>query len=239
MIDRHDCYREGDRPSAGKEDMFQSPTSKHAGRDVPEISVFWFVSLFAAVTYVALSTRAILNPYEIKEFLDLKRIISVVAGTWMLSAAISAAKAAQWRGPRAQVIAVLQMCIPGVVGIFMVREIYDLAVLGNLAQRLDLNIRWMLSFVGYFAAAVATFFALSYYRQLQAITASAASADNAIATSGNALDRQEIANLLTMLRLQTGYETADFDVGSEASARQERRIQIDGLLARLGESKAT
>lgn len=214
-----------------------SSSFKPADQNVQFVSAFWFVVLFAAVSYVALSTRAILSPFEIKQFIDPKRILSVLAGAWVLSMAISAATVAQDRGPRDQILAVLKVSLPGTIGILAVREIYDLATLGNLAQRLDLNARWMLTWIGYFTAAVATYFALTYYQELKAAQAINEPAPLQ-AVPASAVDNQaEITDVLRVLQQQTGYETADLDFGPEALALQERRLQIDRLLALLAVTK--
>lgn len=214
-----------------------SSSFKPADQNVQFVSAFWFVVLFAAVSYVALSTRAILSPFEIKQFIDPKRILSVLAGAWVLSMAISAATVAQDRGPRDQILAVLKVSLPGTIGILAVREIYDLATLGNLAQRLDLNARWMLTWIGYFTAAVATYFALTYSQELKAAQAINEPAPLQ-AVPASAVDNQaEITDVLRVLQQQTGYETADLDFGPEALALQERRLQIDRLLALLAVTK--
>ena len=141
--------------------MFQSRHSQdHIGALKPK-SVLWFVILFAASTYVLLSTRAVLNPVEVKNFIDLKRILSVLGGAALLSVIIDAAITAPNREPRAQLLAVLSFTLNGTVSLFLLREAYDLVVSGELAQGIGRNVRWMLGFIGYFTTAVATFFAFS------------------------------------------------------------------------------
>ncbi len=61
----------------------------------------------------------------------------------------------------------LNVAIPGAIVLLLTREAYDLAASGELAQRRALNVRWMLTWIGYFTAAAAAFLALSYHRQLQ------------------------------------------------------------------------
>jgi hypothetical protein len=63
----------------------------------------------------------------------------------------------------------LNVAIPGMIGLLLTREAYDLAASGEFAQRFALNLRWMLTWSGYFAAAVAAFLALGYQQQLQAV----------------------------------------------------------------------
>lgn len=223
--------------SAGEINMLESRYLNLQDRNAQYVSAFWFVVLFAGISYVALSTRAILSPFEVKHFIDPKRIISVLVGAWVLSATISSATSAHSRGSRAQIFAVLQISLPGVLGIFLIRELYDLAVLGDLAQRLSLNIRWMLTFTGYFAAAVATFFALSYHRQLQAVGASITPNTVAINPLNDRIERAEIADLLIALHAQVGYETADVDFTTEGAALKDRHAKIDHLIAKFADKK--
>ena len=139
------------------------------------IPVVWFAVLFALVTYAAISARAILSPYEVNNLIDAKRVFSVAIGAFVLWLAIRAAERRSDIGPGGQVLAVLNIAIPGAIGLLLAREVYDLAASGELAQRLALNVRWMLTWIGYFAAAVAGFLAHGYYRQLHALSAQCAS----------------------------------------------------------------
>ena len=136
--------------------------------------LLWFTALFAGVTYAAISTRALLNPYEVNYFIDAKRIFSVLIGAGVLWLVIRAADR-HWGGKAAvQSLAVLRVSAMGVLGLFAARELYDLAASGELLTSLAVNIRFMLTWIGYFAAAVAGFMALGFYRQLQAVAAQGA-----------------------------------------------------------------
>ena len=217
--------------------MFQSRHSQdHIGALKPN-SVLWFVILFAASTYVLLSTRAVLNPVEVKNFIDLKRILSVLGGAALLSVIIDAAISAQNREPRAQLLAVLRFTLIGTVSLFLLREAYDLVISGELAQGIGRNVRWMLGFIGYFTTAVATFFAFSYYRQLQVARAHTMNTQAIATTPTKGVEYEEIAALLAVMQAQTGYESADLDIRPEARLLQERRLHIEQLLARLSQAK--
>lgn len=132
-----------------------------------DISVVWFATIFALVTYVAISVRAMLSPFEVNYLFDAKRAFSVVLGAFILWLAIRAAERNGGHKLGEQIIAILNVAIPGAIALLLAREAYDLAVSGEFAQRLALNVRWMLTWTGYFAAAVASFLALGYYRELQ------------------------------------------------------------------------
>lgn len=196
-------------------------------------SAFWFAAIFAVITYAALSTRAVLSPYEVKHFIEPKRILSILIGTSVLWFSVRAATAEKSGSLRGQIVAVLWVSVPGAAALLLAREAYDLAVSGELAQRLGLNVRWMLTWIGYFAAGVATFFAHALYRESQAAARHIPSAKldiRPVAAAINVRERAEIADLLILLRDQLGYESADLDLTSEAQEVRHRQLQIDRLL---------
>lgn len=198
--------------------------------NTPYIPVIWFTALFAVISYVAVSTRAVLSPFEVNAFIDAKRLLSVGIGAIILWLAIEAAERISVQGPRAQILAIVNIAIPGAIGLLLAREAYDLIASGELAQRLPLNLRWMLTWIGYFAAASATFLALSYHRQLQVARAYLAAAQ----TSGTAKEtplQEEVSELLVILRGNSGYEVAD--AGPSDQANNERIVKIDRLTAEL------
>lgn len=167
------------------------------------IPVLWYATLFAVVSYFAVSMRAILSPYEANYLIDAKRLFSVAIGAFILWLAIRDAERRSEEGPGAQIFAVLNVSIPGAIGLLLAREAYDLAASGELAQRFALNLRWMLTWIGYFIAAVATFLALSYHRQLQMVRA-----------DGEA--RIDDAGVRSVSQGQTAYEVADLDFDPRA-----------------------
>lgn len=141
----------------------------HNTNDSAYIPVLWFTTLFAFVTYTAISMRAVLSPFEVNSFIDTKRGLSVAIGAFILWLSVRAIDRVSGQGPSAQIFAALNIAIPGAIGLLLTREAYDLATSGEFAQRFALNLRWMLTWIGYFAAAVAAFLALGYNRQLQAV----------------------------------------------------------------------
>jgi hypothetical protein len=176
----------------------------HPSGDRAYVPVFWFTTLFAVVTYAAISARAVLSPYEVNYLIDARRLFSVAIGTLVLWLAIRSADRVSDHGPGAQIFAVLNVAIPGAIALLLAREAYDLVASGILAERFALNLRWMLTWIGYFAAAVASFLALGYYRQLQAATAPRSA-------------RVEDADMRSTPRAQAGYEVADIEFDPRAS----------------------
>jgi hypothetical protein len=169
-----------------------------------DISVVWFAVIFALVTYAAISLRAVLSPFEVNNFIDAKRGFSVVLGAFILWLAIRAAERNGGQSLSAQIFAVLNVAIPGAIVLLLAREAYDLAASGELAQRLALNIRWILNWIGYFAAAVAGFLALGLHRQLQAVSALNTGPSDSVLPSA--------------LRATPEYEVADIDFDPRSGA---------------------
>ncbi len=217
--------------------MNKIPSSNSTDSSRNEREVLWFAAIFALVTYSALSTRAILNPYEVQHFVDSKRLLSVVVGASVLWFAIRTALAEQTYGLRGQISIVIQISILGSIIVFLSREVYDLAVSGEFAQQIGRNFRWLLSWIGYFAAAVASFFALFFYRQLKAVGGHNVLAESRSVKNDDVADHEKIAGLLALLQVQTGYETADVDIRPEAEAFRQRQRRIEQLLVRFTEPR--
>lgn len=164
-------------------------------------SALRFAALFAVISYLAVSARAILNPYEMHAFFDAKRLLSVAAGALVLWLAIRDGERRWEQGFRPQILKALNVAIPGAIALLVAREAWDLAASGEIAQRLAHNTRWMLTWTGYFAAAVAGFLAFGYHRQLQAVREGAALANL----------RESAAPTSTVAPARYEYEVADSD----------------------------
>jgi hypothetical protein len=161
-----------------------------------DFSVIWFAAIFGLVTYAAISARAMLSPFEVNYLIDAKRGVSVVLGAFVLWLAIRVAERNSGGSLGAQIFAILNVAIPGAIALLLAREAYDLATSGEFAQRLALNVRWMLTWTGYFAAAVAGFLALGYYRELQLVRAhNTGLNDNALQTAPRAKAEYESAEI--------------------------------------------
>lgn len=158
-------------------DMTVNPLSRTADRSA-YIPVLWFALIFALITYAAISMRAVLSPFEANTFIDAKRAFSVAIGAFILWLSVRAIDRVSGQGPSAQIFAVLNVAIPGAIGLLLTREAYDLAASGEFAQRFALNVRWMLTWIGYFAAGISTFLALGYHQQLQYARMGIVSADD-------------------------------------------------------------
>lgn len=194
--------------------MTQFALSRQTSDQSNYIPITWFASLFGLISYVAVSMRAVLSPYEVNHFIDAKRAFSVVVGAFILWLAIRAVDKLSGHGPIVQIVAVLRISIPGLLCLFLAREFYDFVASGEFAQRMPQNLRWMLAWIGYFGAAVATFLALGYHRQLHSVKPR----------------EDNLKVLLSALRDQAGYEVADTEFDPEARRRNEQISQIEQLL---------
>jgi hypothetical protein len=208
--------------------MTASFLSRGAGQG-SNAPLLWLALLFATITYAAISTRALLNPHEINYLIDMKRILSVLLGAAVLWFALRAAERYSAQRAAVQAVAILRVSALGIIALLIARELYDVIESDKFAASLALNIRFILIWIGYFAAAVAGFMGFSYYRQLQ--TVKALGTAKIFADSANY--RSEMKKLLMVLREETGYESADIDLRPDAEARAERRAKIDRLLAKL------
>lgn len=140
----------------------------------------WSAASFAVVTYAAISTRASLSPYEVNYFFDAKRMFSVAIGTFVLWLSICASDRVSGDNRGAHIYAILNVAIPGAIALLIAREAYDLLESGEFAQKSALNLRWMLTWIGYFAAAVAGFLAFTAHRRLQIAHAQSPSGSGSI-----------------------------------------------------------
>lgn len=204
-----------------------------------ERSVLWFAAAFAAITYLALSTRAVLNPDEIKYFFDFKRLLSVVVGASIFWAAASAASALH-SDQRGQILGALQVSIIGLLCLLFVREAYDFVVSGEITQQLSANVRWILMWLGYFAAAIAIFFALEYHRQisqLRSVMGPTTAAPLVNSKMTGASETSDVRALLVALHAQTGYEAADPDPLHDVKSLRDCRTTIEQILIQIDNSK--
>ena len=112
-----------------------------------------------------------------------------------------------------------------------------LPCLVNWRSRLRRNFRWLLSWIGYFAAAAASFFAIIFYRQLKTIGCHNVLAESQNVKTDDMADHEKIAGLLALLQVQTGYETADVDIRPEVEAFRQRQRRIEQLLVKFLEPR--
>ena len=205
-----------------------------------EHSIIVFAAMFATVTYLAISTRAVLNPDEVKYFIDFKRLVSVTLGGLIFWFTARAAFALE-NDQRAQTISTLQVSIIGIFGLLMAREAFDFAMSGEMAQRLGANVRWILMWIGYFAAAVAMFFAIEYRRDivsLRTATVDAFAPKHVIQDATSATQQSELQSLLVLLHAQMGYESADPDLRQDSKLLDDCRTKIEQILIKIDNSKS-
>lgn len=237
--------------------MTEFKFSGQSSADASSSQFIWFATVFAIVTYIAVSMRATLSPWEVNYFIDTKRLLSVLAGAAIFWLAIRAAERAADQNPRDQIIAILNISIPGALLLLFGREVYDLAGSGELAPELPLNLRWMLTWIGYFAAAISAFVAFCYHRRLQYITTQINAAPVAASrvaeaepivtnqmieqvidalTDAIAADHGKDLHVLPLgLQKQTGYEWADKAFDPAIQMHEQRRTLVAQISKRLAD----
>mgnify|MGYP001613795580 CR=1 FL=1 len=110
-------------------------------------------------TYLVFSVRSLLNPVSPGDLLSLKRLITAVLGAGLFLLVAHRASRTLKRGP-ARIAPVLIYSAISFIALLTIRIAYDLFVAGVTDAVLAANVRWMMSWVGYFGAALATYYAL-------------------------------------------------------------------------------
>lgn len=137
--------------------------------------------LFALFVFGVLTFYATLNPSRSNPVISDKRIVATMIGAGVYWLTIRAIAFRFGRSSREIVVATLGVGIPGALLILAVRTLYDVMTLDDLAGSFELNLRWVLLWLGYFGAWVAGFFALVSYRGMKVAQAEAKCATNAVA----------------------------------------------------------
>lgn len=207
-------------------------------RDPMRLATPMMALLFALFVFGVITFYATLNPTRDNPVFSDKRIMATMVGAFVYWLTIRAIAYRFGQSSREIIVATLSIGIPGAVVIFAVRTAYDVWMLDDLAGSLQLNVRWVLLWLGYFGAWVAGFFALVCYQgmrgaQAEAKCAAAAATSKPVAqVESDAVEfvlaalademaqqpRADRAALATALLTRSGYQQADGDV-AVANAR--------------------
>ena len=121
------------------------------------------VLLFA--TYLVFSLRAVLDPATPGDLFSLKRLIATGAGAGLFMLAVGAAAKVSARRWSERLTALLWVAAIGAIGLLAFRIGYDLLVDDRPEAVIARNARWMLAWLGYFAAAIGGYFAITFVKQ--------------------------------------------------------------------------
>ncbi len=114
-----------------------------------------------AVTYLIFSARAMLDPISPGEMISLKRLIATGAGAGLFMLAVGRAARVSARSWAERLLAVLWVAAVGGLAILLLRIGYDLFVADRGDAVIARNARWMLAWLGYFAAAIGGYFTIT------------------------------------------------------------------------------
>lgn len=135
--------------------------SKHAQDQ--RIAIAIGLALMLA-TYVVFSVRSLLNPVSPGDLLSVKRLLTVGLGAGLFLFVAHRASGAL-KGRRVRLAPVLLYSTISVAILLTMRIAYDLLVAGATEAVLAVNLRWMMTWIGYFGAALATYCALILARR--------------------------------------------------------------------------
>lgn len=116
--------------------------------------------LFCISTFALSAFRASLNPDEVFDLYNPKRIVLIAAGALVFWLAIRGRAGARPGLPMLRRMVLIGL--PGLVGLFGLAMVLDIWVMGETANLAARNMRWILLWSGYFGTGLAAWLALSY-----------------------------------------------------------------------------
>lgn len=116
-------------------------------------------------TYLVFSLRAVLDPANPGDLFSLQRFIATSAGAGFFILAVGRAARVPARGWPERLLAVAWVAGAGILALLAFRVGYDLLVDNRTEAVFSRNLRWVLVWLGYFAAAVGGYFAITFVRQ--------------------------------------------------------------------------
>lgn len=170
-------------------------------------------------TYLVFSIRAVLDPGTPGDLLSLKRLLATAAGSGLFVLAV--AKAARVPSARwsERLTALLWVTAIGTLAMFVFRIGYDLVIDNRPEAVVARNARWILTWLGYFSAAIGGYFAITFIKQAmrrERVSPSFDRADIASAMVNEVAEwtPEERRALMARLSRIRDYEEADPLVGS-------------------------
>lgn len=135
---------------------------RHITRD-QRIAIAIGLGLMLA-TYLVFSVRSLLNPVSAGELLSFKRLMTTVLGAGLFLFVAHRASRTLRRNP-ARIGPVLALSALSLLILLATRVAYDLFIAGVSDRVLAVNVRWMMTWLGYFGAALATYYAVLLARR--------------------------------------------------------------------------
>lgn len=116
-------------------------------------------------TYLVFSLRAALDPANPASLFSLQRLIATSTGAGFFILAVGRVARMPARRWSERLIALMWVTVAGVIALLAFRIGYDLLVDNRTEAVFSRNFRWVLTWLGYFAAAIGGYFAITFVRQ--------------------------------------------------------------------------
>jgi hypothetical protein len=120
----------------------------------------WIGAILMLATYLAFSLRTLIDPVDPGELLSLKRLFAAATGTlvfWTVTRSAARSPADRIR----ERIPVLVLQAVGALGLVLAARVgFDLLASAGDDARLARNLRWIIAWAGYFAAALVAYVAV-------------------------------------------------------------------------------
>lgn len=166
-------------------------------------------------TYLVFSLRSMLNPGSGGDLFSEKRAITAVLGGGLFLFVAHRASRMLRRDP-ARIGPVVALSALSLAILLTIRVAYDLFVAGATEAVLAVNVRWMMTWLGYFGAALASYYALILarraLRQEAVATAAALTQDETVTMVVAEVSQWSLAErreLIAALARIPDYEEAD------------------------------
>lgn len=121
--------------------------------------------ILLVATYLVFSVRAVLDPVTPGEVLSLKRFVATAAGSGLFLFAVARAARLPLQAWSARLATLLWVTAVGAAAMLVFRIGYDVLVDNRPDAVIARNARWILAWLGYFAAAIGGYFAITFVKQ--------------------------------------------------------------------------
>lgn len=139
----------------------------HPGNSRTELQVRVLICFALMVaTYLAFTIRTMIDPVDPGEFLSIKRAIASAAGAAMCWFAVQRIRKIPLVELPTRLIGIVSLVVAGGGFVLATRIAYDFAIEGETQALLARNVRWVITWLGYFTAAVMGYLALTFARSI-------------------------------------------------------------------------
>lgn len=130
-----------------------------------QVRILVCLALMAA-TYLAFTIRTMIDPVDPGELLSGKRAMASAAGAAMCWFAVQRIRMIPLAELPTRLIGIACIVVAGGGFVLATRIAYDFAIEGETQALLARNLRWVITWLGYFAAAVMGYLAITFARSV-------------------------------------------------------------------------